>query len=124
MVTTIITAMAAYSNERVAAIVISVLYRMLTNINTATSATTLITHTISTLKRCRYVCNTSFICHTHFRVWQMCQTILVHLPHFAVEIQAVRLLLQMLQMVLHIQCNQENDVLSAIKRRVPTCNTT
>ena len=30
MVTTIITAMAAYSNERVAAIVISVLYRMLT----------------------------------------------------------------------------------------------
>ena len=28
MVTTIITAMAAYSNERVAAIVISVLYRM------------------------------------------------------------------------------------------------
>ena len=32
MVTTIITAMAAYSNERVAAIVISVLYRMLTNI--------------------------------------------------------------------------------------------
>lgn len=32
MVTTIITAMAAYSNERVAAIVISVLYRMLTHI--------------------------------------------------------------------------------------------
>ena len=31
MVTTIITAMAAYSNERVAAIVLSVLYRMLTN---------------------------------------------------------------------------------------------
>ena len=31
MVTTIITAMAAYSNERVAAIVISVLYRMLTD---------------------------------------------------------------------------------------------
>ena len=30
MVTTIITAMAAYSSERVAAIVISVLYRMLT----------------------------------------------------------------------------------------------
>ena len=30
MVTTIITAMAAYSNERVAAIVLSVLYRMLT----------------------------------------------------------------------------------------------
>ena len=30
MVTTIITAMAAYSNGRVAAIVISVLYRMLT----------------------------------------------------------------------------------------------
>ena len=30
MVNTIITAMAAYSNERVAAIVISVLYRMLT----------------------------------------------------------------------------------------------
>ena len=30
MVTTIITAMAAYSNERVAAIIISVLYRMLT----------------------------------------------------------------------------------------------
>ena len=33
MVTTIITAMAAYSNERVAAIVISVLYRMLTKID-------------------------------------------------------------------------------------------
>ena len=32
MVTTIITAMAAYSNERVAAIVISVLYRMITSI--------------------------------------------------------------------------------------------
>ena len=32
MVTTIITAMAAYSNERVAAIVISVLYRMLTTV--------------------------------------------------------------------------------------------
>ena len=32
MVTTIITAMAAYSNERVAAIILSVLYRMLTNI--------------------------------------------------------------------------------------------
>ena len=32
MVTTIITAMAAYSNERVAAIVISVLYRMLTEL--------------------------------------------------------------------------------------------
>ena len=32
MVTTIITAMAAYSNERVAAIVISVLYRMLTEV--------------------------------------------------------------------------------------------
>ena len=31
MVTTIITAMAAYSNERVAAIVLRVLYRMLTN---------------------------------------------------------------------------------------------
>ena len=30
MVTTIITAMAAYSNERVAAIILSVLYRMLT----------------------------------------------------------------------------------------------
>ena len=30
MVTTIITAMAAYSNKRVAAIVLSVLYRMLT----------------------------------------------------------------------------------------------
>ena len=34
MVTTIITAMAAYSNERVAAIVISVLYRMLTILHT------------------------------------------------------------------------------------------
>ena len=32
MVTTIITAMAAYSNGRVVAIVLSVLYRMLTNI--------------------------------------------------------------------------------------------
>ena len=31
MVTTIITVMAAYSNERVAAIILSVLYRMLTN---------------------------------------------------------------------------------------------
>ena len=31
MVTTIITAMAAYSNERVAAIILSVLYRRLTN---------------------------------------------------------------------------------------------
>ena len=30
MVTTVITAMAAYSNERVAAIILSVLYRMLT----------------------------------------------------------------------------------------------
>ena len=30
MVTTIITVMAAYSNERVAAIILSVLYRMLT----------------------------------------------------------------------------------------------
>ena len=30
MVNTIITAMAAYSNERVAAIILSVLYRMLT----------------------------------------------------------------------------------------------
>ena len=30
MVTTIITAMAAYSNERVAAIILSVLYRVLT----------------------------------------------------------------------------------------------
>ena len=35
MVTTIITAMAAYSNERVAAIVISVLYRMNTNLKYA-----------------------------------------------------------------------------------------
>ena len=34
MVTTIITAMAAYSNERVAAIILSVLYRMLTFITT------------------------------------------------------------------------------------------
>ena len=33
MVTTVITAMAAYSNERVAAIILSVLYRMLTVIN-------------------------------------------------------------------------------------------
>ena len=33
MVTTIIIAMAAYSNERVAAIAISVLYRMLTFVN-------------------------------------------------------------------------------------------
>ena len=33
MVTTIITAMAAYSNERVAAIILSVLYRMLTEIS-------------------------------------------------------------------------------------------
>ena len=33
MVTTIITAMAAYSNERVAAIILSVLYRMLTENN-------------------------------------------------------------------------------------------
>ena len=33
MVTTIITAMAAYSNERVAAIILSVLYRMLTIIH-------------------------------------------------------------------------------------------
>ena len=31
MVTTIITVMAAYSNERVAAIILSVLYRMLTD---------------------------------------------------------------------------------------------
>ena len=36
MVTTIITAMAAYSNERVAAIVISVLYRLLTFIGVNT----------------------------------------------------------------------------------------
>ena len=34
MVTTIITAMAAYSNKRVAAIVLSVLYRMNYNIKT------------------------------------------------------------------------------------------
>ena len=32
MVNTIITAMAAYSNERVAAIILSVLYRMLTKL--------------------------------------------------------------------------------------------
>ena len=44
MVTTIITAMAAYSNERVAAIVISVLYRMLTFI-----ANIIIINTIKTL---------------------------------------------------------------------------
>ena len=37
MVTTIITAMAAYSNERVAAIILSVLYRMLTIISISIS---------------------------------------------------------------------------------------
>ena len=35
MVTTVITAMAAYSNERVAAIILSVLYRMLTAVITS-----------------------------------------------------------------------------------------
>lgn len=46
-----------------------------------------------------------------------------YLPHFTIDTQLLRLSLQMLQMVFHLQFNKENDVLLIVKRCFPNNKT-